>query len=294
MAGLFAIASCVLYGGGHVFVRRALAFTNSYSAAMLAFQVNALLLWLLTLFIFPSSIVLSSTLLIFILDGALIAPTGRMALYEGFDRVGVSRAAPISGSSPLFAALLAVIFLREKLTLPILLGTISIVLGIAFISQQEGAHHKFRRRDILFPLLAAFVWGVGPNIRRWGITSGVHPVLGAAISSSMAAILVPVMLHSIGRSPYLDRKACAYIIPAGIINGLGFLLNFFALGRGEVVVVAPLLAIYPLFSLLFSFIFLRKMERITGRVVGGAILLVAGAVTILSGPGLMGWFGGTL
>ncbi len=287
LAGLFAIASCVLYGGGHTFVRRALSFTNSYSVSMLAFQVNALLMWLLALLIFPGSVVLSSTLIIFLIDGALITTTGRMALYEGFDRVGVSRAAPISGSSPLFSALLAVIFLRERLTLPLLLGTASIVVGIALISQQGSAHHKFRRRDILFPLLAAFVWGVGPNIRRWGLTSGIHPVLGAAISSSVAAILVPIMLHFIGRPPYLDRKACAFIIPAAIINGFGFLFSFFALARGNVVVVAPLLAIYPLFSLLFSFIFLREMEKVTGRVAAGALLLIAGAVFILSGPALI-------
>ena len=45
-------------------------------------------------------------------------------------------------------------------------------------------------------------------------------------------------------------------------------------------VISPVLATNPLFTLLFASIFLRGVERITPRVVLGALLVVAGVVVL--------------
>jgi hypothetical protein len=45
-----------------------------------------------------------------------------------------------------------------------------------------------------------------------------------------------------------------------------------ALGLGEVSVVAPLARTAPLFVLPFTPLFLKGVERLTGRIIGGAIL----------------------
>ena len=47
-----------------------------------------------------------------------------------------------------------------------------------------------------------------------------------------------------------------------------------------VVVVSPVLATNPLFTLILAAIFLRDIEQITPRIIVGALLVVAGVVVL--------------
>jgi uncharacterized membrane protein len=58
--------------------------------------------------------------------------------------------------------------------------------------------------------------------------------------------------------------------------------NFIALGRGQLSVIIPLLNTTPLFTVFFSALFLRDVERVNLRVILGAGLMVAGVVLITS------------
>jgi len=58
------------------------------------------------------------------------------------------------------------------------------------------------------------------------------------------------------------------------------ILNFIALGRGQMAVIIPLLNTTPLFTVFFSLLFLRDLETINSRIIFGAILMVAGVVFI--------------
>jgi uncharacterized membrane protein len=52
---------------------------------------------------------------------------------------------------------------------------------------------------------------------------------------------------------------------------------------GRVVVVDPLAAAAPLFTAVFAYFLLEDLERVTTGVVGGAALIVAGAVLVTVG-----------
>ena len=51
--------------------------------------------------------------------------------------------------------------------------------------------------------------------------------------------------------------------------------NFIALGRGQLSVIIPLLNTTPLFTVLFSLLFLRDLETVNSRIIFGAILMIA-------------------
>ena len=57
---------------------------------------------------------------------------------------------------------------------------------------------------------------------------------------------------------------------------------YFALARGQVSVVSPIVATYPLFTLVLSLLLLRH-ERVTPRMALGAAVTVAGVMLLLSG-----------
>ena len=67
---------------------------------------------------------------------------------------------------------------------------------------------------------------------------------------------------------------------AGLFSAAGVMLMFTALRRGEVVVLSPILATNPLFTLVFASVMLRDVERITRRVVFGGLLVVCGVVAL--------------
>ena len=73
----------------------------------------------------------------FLLSSAVNFPVGRLLNYTGVRLAGVSRASTIVGSSPLFATVLAITLTDEEITLPILLGTLSIIGGLALILSQR-------------------------------------------------------------------------------------------------------------------------------------------------------------
>ena len=56
---------------------------------------------------------------------------------------------------------------------------------------------------------------------------------------------------------------------------------YFALTTGPVQVVAPVVATYPLFTLVLSALLLRH-ERVTGRMIAGVVLTVGGIVLLLA------------
>ena len=73
----------------------------------------------------------------FVLVGLLGPCLGRVFNFIGVARLGAARATPLVNSAPLFTTLLAVVFLHEQITLRIVLGMLSIVAGVGFLTGQQ-------------------------------------------------------------------------------------------------------------------------------------------------------------
>ena len=67
---------------------------------------------------------------------------------------------------------------------------------------------------------------------------------------------------------------------AGTAATAGITTNFFALSHAPVATVAPVLATSPLFALIFTHLFLQRLERVTPRLWIGAGLMVVGIALI--------------
>lgn len=78
----------------------------------------------------------------------------------------------------------------------------------------------------------------------------------------------------------IRRDSVPFFGSAAFVSALAQVLNFVALSRGEVSVLVPLFNTTPLFTVLFSSLFLREVETVTTKIVLGAILMVAGVVII--------------
>ena len=72
------------------------------------------------------------------------------------------------------------------------------------------------------------------------------------------------------------------MILAGSFESLAALLSLIAVSVGRVVVVAPIVATSPLWTLMLSAIFLRGLERLNARILSGTLAVVAGTIAIIA------------
>ena len=222
--------------------------------------------------------------LVFILSGVVGTALGRLVSYTGIQRTGATVGEAGGATHPLFASLLAFVLLSEPILLLELAGMVIIIVGIVMMSLSKGGDQSgWEPWEILIPLFAAMLFGTAHTLRRYGfVMTDATPVEGTALNS-LGAFLVLVLYIGIGRKREIliaDQKARRYFALSGLLIPVGLLLSMVAFSLGRVVTVAPLLATVPLFGLLFGYLLLRDVERITPRLVGSICITVSGIVLI--------------
>ena len=219
---------------------------------------------------------------IFVIAGVLQAVV-RQLTYIGIEKIGAARSGPIRASVPLWSAALAIIFLGERMTVAIAVGTLFVFSGIVLISWRADHGVKdFRLWYVGAPLLAAILGGVVYPLRRYALQFSNEPIYFGAIVGIVGFICTAayLMFPMTNERLVWNRASIGYFAAAGAFESLGLLLVFYALTYGPVVMVTPLTATLPLWVVLGSRLFLYDVERITARIVAGAALVVLGTIAI--------------
>ena len=176
----------------------------------------------------------------------------------------------------------AVLFLGEVVTLPILAGTITVIVGIMVIalrSKQAGVNWPLWA--LALPLIAALSRGVSHPLMKPG-PNGLPSPMTAALVSSTVSLMVLTLVHIFSRRQ-LPRwnKGYFWFALCGINNGVGIIGLALALDMGRVVVVSPLVATTPAFTLLLGYwVFRRETVRWTS--VAAIAMIFAGVMLILT------------
>jgi drug/metabolite transporter (DMT)-like permease len=276
LAEVLAVMTAITFAIGDVVARLAVRQSTPYTGAVLATVTGLVVFLLIALGTFSWEDFNLPGTLWFLGAGIFHPGLGVIALYKAFERVGVARTVAILGMSPLISVAIAVLFIGERPGPIVILGTFLIVLGVVFISQEEA---KGDRRLALLNLM----W---PVLRKAGLLHFPSPVMGIVVSSigGLAILIACVGFLPPGQRLSGNRVGAIQFTVCGLIYALAVYLYFVALGRGTVSIVVPLLFTYPLFVLIIVAVFLRKLERVTPRLVTGAVLTVAGA-GIITGLG---------
>jgi uncharacterized membrane protein len=205
---------------------------------------------------------------------------GRLFRVAAIDKVGAPVAASINNLSPLIATGLAILVLGERVTGPIFMGTLVIVLGTVLLSLR-GKYAGFRVRHLAYPFLSASCFGLVAVIRKPGL-SQAGPLFDSAINSTSAMLAATAFVLASGKRGALkcDGRSLLHFLGGGIAENTGVFLVLVALGLGEVSVVSPLGGTAPLFVLLLTAIFLRGRTNLSWRIIAGAVLIVFGVFVL--------------
>ena len=162
------------------------------------------------------------------------------------------------------------------------LGTLLIVGSLWLISGRQAGDTRWRLIDTIFPIGAALISAISQSLRKQALAIVPDPIVAVAVVTTVSLILLLFFVFATGRSSQLrmERDGLLFFLCAALIAASAQVANFIALGRGELSVIIPLLNTTPLFTVFFSAVFLRNIERVNLRIVLGAALMVGGVVLI--------------
>ncbi|MEM2191344.1 MAG: GRP family sugar transporter [Archaeoglobaceae archaeon] len=132
----------------------------------------------------------------------------------------------------------------------------------------------------IFAIISAIFWGVAPILDRYALSTGVPMYLALAIRASgalFAMLIIAILLRETNLTIRLD--ALASLLIAGAIGGaIAMIFYYRALEMIGASRTVPITAIYPMFTALFSFIFLS--ESITPKTLAGIVFIVIGVILV--------------
>ena len=279
---LLALCTALSYAAANVSVRRGLRHSSAATATLVSLIVHASVFGLTVAA--TGGMRNAPALAVGLIAVTGILQTGmRLWHYTGIEKVGTSRAVTLRSTHPIVSVLIGITILQEQATLAILLGTTLVVAGIIMTSWQADEQIVgFRWRDLVFPMATALITGIVHPIRRYAMTIANEPLFFAAIVGVISLVCFSSTLAAPAMRERLtwSSRALVPFVAAGVFEASAVLLMLSAFVSGPVVLVSPIAATSPIWTLVMSAVFLRDLERVNRYTVIGTLCVVAGVIAI--------------
>ena len=212
----------------------------------------------------------------FLLTGLLSPGAAQILVTLAIRDSGSSRVSMIFGMAPLVSVTIALLFLGEPASAPLIVGAVLIVAGGVLLAREPDRPEHLHRLGLVLAFAGATLFAIRDNLVRHlavGKTA-VPPAVAAA-----AALLGGIVLIAAWARKGVGRRWLPFV-PAGLLFGGSYVSLFEAYYRGRVTIVAPLVAIESLAGVALSALLLRHSELVGRRLLVSAGLIVAGGALI--------------
>ena len=274
---MLAAVSAICFGTALVSAKFGLRALDARSGAAISIPTATVLLVLAAPFALDVSGFTLTAALIFAAVGLFFPALVTLITFAANDRLGPSVTGTVSSTAPLFALLAALLILGERIPARALVATGGVVAGVALLSWRGGT---LMRRALWLPVAGAALRGLVQVVVKAGLALWPNPFAASLIGYGVSA--VTVTLAAQGRQGPRERSAVLWFMATGLLNGLAVLLMYAALSAAPVSLVAPLVAGYPLVTVLLGGALLHE-ERLTVRTVAGALLIVGAIAYLVAG-----------
>ncbi len=281
-AQILALITSAFYASALVSARAGLSYSNPTTVTLVSILMQNVLLWSAVFATGGAPTVPLAGVLLFTLVGIFQLGV-RLLAYTGVEKMGASRSSALQSVSPLFSAIIAIALLGEETSALIMVGTFLIVGGIVMVSwRPEQRLVDFRRWHLLLPLGAAVLTGMNHPIRRHVLLMANEPLFFSALMGtvSLAAFLLYRAFVPTAQRLVWNRRGTWPFIATGVCETMSILCIITAISLGRVVIVAPIAASYPVWSMILAAIFLRHVESIDWKIILGVLSVVAGNFAI--------------
>ena len=220
----------------------------------------------------------------FFVIGAIVPGFGQLTFYAAIRMAGPSRSAIMLGTVPVWSVALATIFLNERWSASVVVGTILAVMGSVLLATEGTTKTSVSRLGLALAALTALQFAIRDVLAR-SVTqeSNLDSSAAAAVTLGVGAVVLIGVAVGTARprefSKNLRRSMPAMLIP-GIAVGIAMPALLAAFERSRVVIVSPLLgATQTVGAVLLSGLLIGGTE-IDRRVVLAVIVTLAGGTLI--------------
>ena len=282
---ILALLTALSYATANISARWGLRYSTPNTAVLFSLTLHAVGLSTMVLLTGGVAAVPRTALYLVVVTG-LLQTVLRSCHYLAISRVGVSRAVTLRNTHPMLAVLIGVTVLGEHAGALHLVGVALIVGGTAFTSwRMDEDVPGFRPKYLWLPAATCVITATVHPIRRYALTIAREPLFFAALVGvvSLACFAAYLALPLPREKLVWHPKSLLPFAISGLSETLAILFLFFALASGPVVVVSPIAATSPVWTVILASIVLRRVERTTLAVVLGTLLVVAGAACVAAG-----------
>jgi drug/metabolite transporter (DMT)-like permease len=270
------------FGAGFVLTQFGLRWMPPWVGVAISIPTSTMLFWCLAPFFIDPSAGNLKAVILFACVGLLFPGAAALINFESNRLMGPNIAGALSSLTPVFAVILAIVILGERIRVPQLLGLAALVVGISLMYR---VHVTLSARSLwlmALPVASSAIRGVIQPVAKLGFAWWPNPIAAVVVSYtvSSAVLIVAAITRAGGDVPDIDLRGALWFAAVGLCNGLSVLAMYGALASGPVTIVSPLIAGYPLVTLLLSRAFLAK-DAMGPQLVAGVAGIVSGVVLLL-------------
>jgi drug/metabolite transporter (DMT)-like permease len=283
---VLALLSAMSAGLSLILVRKNLDKSNFIYISLTITIIGNIILWPLALALTDLSTVNPEGLLFFVFAGLLAPGIARLFYYKGMETAGISANATIYATYPLYTSIVAILLLGEALTTENWVGLVCIIAGVIsvgrIVNNGEKGSRNATKKGLIVPIVGSLAFAFSYIVRKEALNIYNQPLLGVSVgyTTSLFVYLLAMAFSKNAGTSGFSRNDLKMFWKPGVGMAMAWVLSFFALSQEMVSIVAPVLQTELLFILFFTYIFLRKIEKLSPKLVVSSLLIVAGVILI--------------
>lgn len=222
------------------------------------------------------------------ISGVIGYVIGDLVLFEALVLIGARLTMLLMTAAPIFGAILAWIFLGEKLT-PLQIAAIVITIsGIAWVVGEKHGKERHTKTTlgVICALSGALGQAVGLLFSKFGMTGGFSPISGNMIRLVFGAVAMGILtvvtkrVHQEWKNMH-DGHAMKFLLYGTIMGPVvGVILSLVAITKTSVGIASTLMSLSPIILIPLSHFLLH--EKITVRATIGTVIALCGVALLFT------------
>lgn len=282
---LYALGSAFFAGATSILAKVGIKDVDSHVATAIRTIIVLIFSWIMV-FIVGSQNTISNitdkTLLFLILSG-LATGASWLCYFKALQLGDVNKVVPIDKSSTILTMILAFIFLKEKITINMIIGMVGIGIGTYLMIQKKENTEKIVKGKgwLIYAVLSAIFASLTSILGKIGIEN-IESNLGTAIRTIVVLIMAWVVVFVTKKQSNvskIDKRSLLFLILSGIATGGSWLCYYKALQDGLASIVVPIDKLSILVTIFFAYVFLK--EKLSKKSLLGLSLIVVGTLVLI-------------
>ena len=216
-----------------------------------------------------------------VIVGALLAgPIGMQCNLYAVKYIGSGLTSSITAIYPAVSVILAIIFLKNKVSSKTIIGIALIIIGI-FIQSYKSEQVESFYLGFMFALICAIAWGSESVLSSYAMKNNLNELETLLIRqvTSFLAYLVIISFNGLGIETSMDIKFGGFIVFFVVSNMISYILYYMAINKLEPAKATGLNVSYVVWAIVFSMLFVGLEVNL--QLVITSIIIILGVYVIV-------------